>query len=199
MGRPASPSRAGGGKGGPFGRSSLRRSLASGPMAWGTCAALVPNGGLNMGRTITLAAVLLATVGTTAGAVVLAGQSGAAPAPPLPAGARAWEYKVLHEFQINQLGKQPAGPPGAAGGRGLLDDGIDSLGADGWELVAVAVTGNAPPRYYFKRPKGRRPPPPRAPSAIYETGRPAGRHTGVGYPRRPGRARPDGEIRSPAR
>jgi hypothetical protein len=104
-----------------------------------------------MGRTTSLIAALLLTITASVGAIILAGQSVAAPAPPLPAGARAWEYKVFNEIQINGLGRQPAVQGGPIAERQPFAEGINNLGAEGWELVAIH--GNVPPTYYFKRPK----------------------------------------------
>jgi hypothetical protein len=108
-------------------------------------------------RTTSLIALLLVTVAASAGAVLLAGHSAAAPAP--PAGAKGWEYKMLFDFGISELVK-PANPMEPERGdfplRRSFADGMNKLGADGWELVAVAPASqipNAHTVYYFKRPK----------------------------------------------
>jgi hypothetical protein len=64
-----------------------------------------------------------------------------------PAATRVkWEYKVLSTSAIEKLG----GEDGMAAG-------LNKLGEDGWELVAIDP-GHVPPpvklpRYVFKRPK----------------------------------------------
>ena len=108
-------------------------------------------------RTTSLIALLLVTVAASAGAVLLAGHSTAAPAPP-PA-ARAWEYKMLDDFGIIELGKKADATERQRGDlamRQSFSDGLNKLGAEGWELVSVALSSQTPntrPAYYFKRPK----------------------------------------------
>lgn len=59
-----------------------------------------------------------------------------------------WEYRVLTPSAIEELGGK---------GTGALAAGLNKLGDDGWELVAIEP-GHVPPpvklsRYVFKRPK----------------------------------------------
>lgn len=56
-----------------------------------------------------------------------------------PKARPAWEYKVLY-------GKQLQG----YGGAKSEEEGLNKLGADGWELVGVI---GLEPYYYLKRPK----------------------------------------------
>jgi hypothetical protein len=102
-----------------------------------------------MSRSVSRVVVVLGAVAAGALAWTLAGRSPAAP----PAGVRAWEYRVLNEFQVNGLGRQPPAQGGPVAERQPFAEGINGLGADGWELVTVVVTGNAAPTYCFKRPK----------------------------------------------
>jgi hypothetical protein len=110
-------------------------------------------------RTTSLIAVLLAPVAACVGVVLLAGQSAAAPAPPLPTGAQAWEYKVANDFQISELGKKAGAGEQESGDfplRPSFAEGMKKLGEEGWELVGLAPSSQSPnarPVYYFKRPK----------------------------------------------
>ena len=64
------------------------------------------------------------------------------PAPPgqtVRQGSLQWEYRVLAKDQILELGKKQ------------LTEGLNRVGDDGWELVAVEPS--QPPTYYFKRPR----------------------------------------------
>jgi hypothetical protein len=63
-----------------------------------------------------------------------------------------WEYKVINEFQISQLGQQANAPGGPVPVRDVITAGLNSLGADGWELATVSSV-QAPAIYHFKRPK----------------------------------------------
>jgi hypothetical protein len=104
-------------------------------------------------RTTSLIAVVLVTVSTCAGAILLATRSTAAPAPPLPPGVKAWEYKLLSDFQLVQAGVPPGGKARQPANDGL-NDGLNNLGAEGWELVTVIENPNGgAAKYYFKRPK----------------------------------------------
>jgi hypothetical protein len=94
-------------------------------------------------RTTSLVAVALVTVSTCIGAALLATRSPAAPAPALPMGVKAWEYKVLAGTELI-----------TAGGNKKSSDGLNALGAEGWELVTVTENPNGGHRtFYLKRPK----------------------------------------------
>jgi hypothetical protein len=58
-----------------------------------------------------------------------------------------WEYRVLSAPQVRELGKKD------------LEAGLNKLGDEGWELVAIDPATKAikvtSAEYYFKRPKGR--------------------------------------------
>ena len=95
-------------------------------------------------RTTSLVAVVVVTAVACAGAFLLASRSTAAP----PAGVRAWEYKVIYGVEIARMGGQPAEKGGHQ-----VTPGLNSLGADGWELVVVENAQNEAAKYYFKRPK----------------------------------------------
>jgi hypothetical protein len=87
---------------------------------------------------------------TVAVGVAVSGRTPAAPAP--PAGVRAWEYKVVQDFQLVNLGRPAAAQGGAE--RDLRADGMNALGAEGWELVATTAGGQGvSATYFFKRPK----------------------------------------------
>jgi hypothetical protein len=82
-------------------------------------------------------------------AVVVADGARPVPASAQPASTRVrWEYKLLTPTAIEALsGKEP----------GAFLSGLNKLGEDGWELVAIEP-GHVPapvrlPRYLFKRPK----------------------------------------------
>jgi hypothetical protein len=69
-----------------------------------------------------------------------------APSPYFPQWRPKWEYKVASESEVAKLGK------------GDLAAGLNQLGEDGWDLVAVHSTAPAsgaltPVRYVFKRLK----------------------------------------------
>jgi hypothetical protein len=85
-----------------------------------------------MRKTILMAFVLLAF------GVVGAGRTTARSAePPSPAAPR-WEYRALTKAKLLDLGKND------------LEAGLNQLGDEGWELVAVDASFT----YTFKRPKG---------------------------------------------
>jgi hypothetical protein len=92
--------------------------------------------------------VLMACGGLFLAAVVTDGAR-PVPASAQPAMAPAkWEYKVLTPPAIEKLGGKE---PGAFG------TGLNKLGEEGWELVAIEP-GHVPapvrlPRYLFKRPR----------------------------------------------
>jgi hypothetical protein len=70
------------------------------------------------------------------------------PAQEKPAAARKWEYNILTTIEIEKLSGQQAG---------ALVAGLNKLGEEGWELVAIEP-GHVPPpvrlpRYVFKRPR----------------------------------------------
>jgi len=74
------------------------------------------------------------------------GSDHAAAQPAAPRGK--WEYKVLTPTAIEELGGKDGG---------ALAAGLNKLGDEGWELVAIEP-GHVPPpvklpRYVFKRPK----------------------------------------------
>jgi hypothetical protein len=97
-------------------------------------------------RTTSLIALLLVTGAAGVGAFLLAGHSTAAPA--VPAGAKAWEYKVLYAVEIPRMG----GPPAEKGAHSATS-GLNTLGAEGWDLVAVDNSPHEATKYVFKRPK----------------------------------------------
>jgi hypothetical protein len=103
-----------------------------------------------MGRTtFRAAAVLLALACVWAGILVYRAPA----APQVEERARPkWEYKVINEVQIGQLGQQANAAGGTGAVRDVLTAGLNSLGADGWELATVTST-QAPAIYHFKRPK----------------------------------------------
>jgi hypothetical protein len=74
------------------------------------------------------------------------GDGGFGPAFPAPKSTR-WEYQVLNTLSIASLGKES------------FDSGLNQLGADGWELVAVESPGpkGTYAKYIFRRPAGTRP------------------------------------------
>jgi hypothetical protein len=60
-----------------------------------------------------------------------------------------WEYKALRASRIAELAPR--------GSTDAMSDGLNVLGADGWDMVAVdppIVNPNLGPTYIFKRPKG---------------------------------------------
>ncbi len=66
--------------------------------------------------------------------------AGAGDRPPLT----AWEYNVLWHHEIAAYGPKPVS----------LEEGMNKLGAEGWELVAVEPRREgATAVYYFKRPR----------------------------------------------
>jgi type II secretory pathway component GspD/PulD (secretin) len=67
-----------------------------------------------------------------------------APAPEktVPAGPM-WEYKVFNRGEITDLGNQD------------FATGLNKLGDEGWEMVALGQGVRAAQEYYFKRPKAR--------------------------------------------
>jgi len=68
-----------------------------------------------------------------------------APAPPdkaAPAGPK-WEYKVLNRGEIADLGNKD------------FATGLNKLGDEGWEMVALGPGVRNTQEYYFKRPKAR--------------------------------------------
>jgi hypothetical protein len=95
-------------------------------------------------RTTSLIAVLIATVTCCVGAALLASNSPAA-APP---GVRGWEYKVMFSVEVVRLGGQQADK-----GANPTTAGLNSLGADGWELVTVENSPIEAAKVYLKRPK----------------------------------------------
>jgi hypothetical protein len=56
-----------------------------------------------------------------------------------PSGRRAWEYRVLHRADVEELAPQ---------GKDRFTAGLNRLGAEGWELAAI----EPPLTYLFKRP-----------------------------------------------
>jgi hypothetical protein len=116
------------------------------------------------------AAVLVAAIVLTAGAAAVMSRTAAGEPPPKGKAARdaepaaadkggakpraRWEYKAMTYDDIKRLEFNMRGTD-------TPDGGLNMLGDDGWELVAIepgvsgpsAAYGNRPARYVFKRPK----------------------------------------------
>jgi hypothetical protein len=63
------------------------------------------------------------------------------------AAKQRWEYKEITQLGVSRLGDPDQKTPNAT------ELGLNTLGDEGWELVAVSSNNGGLERYIFKRPK----------------------------------------------